>query len=554
MIVQHKTIKKIVSIGLPTYNRPDALRKMLEIVVAQTYPNLEIIISDNASPDAKVKEAIEEFSSKDSRIKHYRQVKNIGVLANAEFVLTQANGEYFTWFSDDDWRSPEFIEILVEELEKNKNVDFAFCDYREVYEDGSRATAYPSTHFKIFKPFTSNSRLIRTIAYYWQDAARGKPNIFYSIFRREALAALDIKKITDGYKLLNMDCLIAFSLLQKSPVYIRSEMMCTLTCGNRKHYADHDGQDKRGQKKSISSKLADLWKDNRNDRNLYIKNTNSFAEKVIIYMLFLPKILAMLTSITVNILKRITKSFESGQVGNAVNNLNQDLKPAVRAKDNHKIQLPNVTLVAMATRNVEETLQALEYSCKGVEYGSVKLLSHYTPHGLSKNIEFIRINKIKSIDDWSNKIIYELNQYINTEFALLVHADGFVVNPSSWKDEFLDYDYIGAPWPLPTDNFSYRDVHGNIVRIGNSVSLRSKRLLELPIKLNMPWEPYHGYWNEDGFICVKNKHIYEANGMKFATLDVAKYFSHEAMIPEVKGIKPFVFHKWAGSNRAYPKF
>ena len=552
--MQHETIKKLVSIGLPTYNRSDALRKMLEIVVTQTYSNLEIIVSDNASPDAKVKEVIEEFSRKDSRIKHYRQDKNIGVLANAEFVLRQAHGEYFTWFSDDDWRSPEFIELLVEELEKNKNVDFAFCDYREVFEDGRRASGYPSSHFKIFKSFTSNSRLIRTIAYYWQDAARGKPNIFYSVFRREALAALDIKKITDGYKLLNMDCLIAFSLLQKSPAYIRSEMMCTLTCGNQKHYVDHYSQDKRGQKKSILSKLADLWKGNINDRNLYIKNTNSPTEKVIIFMLFLPKILALLTSITVNILKPSTKSFGIGQVGNANNNLNQNLKPAVRAKDNQKIQLPSVTLVAMATRNVEETLQALEYSCKGFEYGSVKLLSHFTPYGLSKNIEFIRIDKIKSIDDWSYKIIYELNQYIDTEFALLVHADGFVVNPSSWKDEFLDYDYIGAPWPLPTDNFSYRDINGKIVRVGNSVSLRSKRLLELPIKLNLPWEPFHGNFHEDGFICAKNRHIYESHGMRFAPLDVAKYFSHEAMIPEVKGIKPFVFHKWAGSNRAYPKF
>jgi hypothetical protein len=42
--------------------------------------------------------------------------------------------------------------------------------------------------------------------------------------------------------------------------------------------------------------------------------------------------------------------------------------------------------------------------------------------------------------------------------------------------------------------------------------------------------------------------------MKFAPLDIAKYFSHEAMIPEVKNIKPFVFHKWAGSNHIYPKF
>jgi hypothetical protein len=219
-----------------------------------------------------------------------------------------------------------------------------------------------------------------------------------------------------------------------------------------------------------------------------------------------------------------------------------------------KIQLPNVTLVAMATRNVEETLKALVYSCREIDFGHVKLLSHYTPYGLAKNIEFTRIEKIKSIDDWSYKIIYDLNHHIDTEYALLVHADGFVVNPFEWKDEFLDYDYIGAPWPLPTDDFSYRDTCGNIVRVGNSVSLRSKRLLEVPIKLNLPWEPYCGYYNEDGFICVKNKHIYEAEGMKFAPMEVAKYFSHEAMIPEVQNIKPFVFHKWAGSNSIYPKF
>jgi glycosyltransferase involved in cell wall biosynthesis len=551
--MQHEINKGMVSVGLPAYNRPDSLRRVLSNITAQTYQNLEIIVSEDASPDTRVRNVIEEFASSDHRIKYFKQDQNKGVLANADFVLRQAHGEYFAWFSDDDWRSPEFIELLVDELKKNKNVDFAFCDYREVYEDGSRATGYPSSHFKIFKPFTSKFRLIRTIAYYWQDAALGKPNIFYSVFRTEALAALDIKKITEGYKLLNMDCLIAFSLLQKSPAYILSEVMCALTCGNQKHYAEPESQDKRG-KKSPLNKLAELWKYNRNDRNLYIKNTNNLAEKIIIYMLFFPKVLVLFSSITLKILKRSSKSYEGGQIGNAVNCFNPDLKLVESGKDNKKIQLPNVTLVAMATRNVEETLQALNYSCRGVEYGSVKLLSHYTPYRLDKNIKFIRIDKIKSIDDWSYKIIYELNQYIDTEFALLVHADGFVVNPSSWKDEFLNYDYIGAPWPLPTDNYSYRDAHGNIVRVGNSVSLRSKRLLELPIRLNMPWEPFHGYWNEDGFICAKNKHVYEREGMKIAPLDVAKYFSHEAMIPEVKAIKPFAFHKWAGSNKNYPRF
>jgi hypothetical protein len=42
----------------------------------------------------------------------------------------------------------------------------------------------------------------------------------------------------------------------------------------------------------------------------------------------------------------------------------------------------------------------------------------------------------------------------DTEFAILVHEDGFIVNPECWSDEFLKYDYIGAPWPIPNDDFS----------------------------------------------------------------------------------------------------
>ena len=548
-----KSIKGLVSIGLPTYNRPDLLKRVLGIIATQTYGNFEIIVSDNASPDPKVKEIIEEFAAHDSRIKYFKQDRNIGVLANAAFVLNQSKGEYFTWFSDDDWRSPEFIEILVGELEKNKEVNFAFCDYNEVNEDGSRAKGYPSSHLKVFKPFESHRRLIRTLYFYWQRPISGNRNLFYSVYRKEVIDRLNLEKISAGFQHLCMDALVIFTLLQNGPVSIRSEAMCALTCGNKKYYFDDELQTKKG-KKTFLSKFTNFWNDNKKNRDLYIINTNSSFEKIIIFLSFFPKIVVLLAPIIFKKLLEKIKSLKHEKNSCEPSNLQNKSANKLSPDDNKKIQLRNVTLVAMATKNVEETLQALIYSCKGIEFGSVKLLSHYTPYGIDKKVEFIRIEKINSIDEWSYKIIYELNQYIETDFALLVHADGFVVNPTSWKDEFLDYDYIGAPWPLPKDNFSYRDIHGNIVRIGNSVSMRSKRLLELPIKLNMPWEPYHGYWNEDGFICVKNKHIYEANGMKFATLEVAKYFSHEAMIPEVCNIKPFMFHKWAGSNQIYPKF
>lgn len=207
----------------------------------------------------------------------------------------------------------------------------------------------------------------------------------------------------------------------------------------------------------------------------------------------------------------------------------------------------------MASLDVEATVKALEYSSKDIEFGEVKLVSHYKPSNIN-NISFQETSKTKDIDEWSYKVIYELPKYVNTDYAILIHSDGFIVNPESWRDEFLEYDYIGAPWALPNDNFSFRDKYNNIIRAGNSVSLRSKKLLDLPNDLNLEWRHWHGYYNEDGFICVNNRHIYEEHGLKIAGIDIAKYFSHESMIPEIEGIKPFAFHKWNGTNSIYPKF
>lgn len=199
-------------------------------------------------------------------------------------------------------------------------------------------------------------------------------------------------------------------------------------------------------------------------------------------------------------------------------------------------KLPNVTLILLSGLGYrsEENIHALKYSQKEIEFGAVK---------------YIQLGEIKDIDSWSKAAVYELYKYVDTDFCLLVHENGFVVNPQSWRDEWLNYDYVGAPWPLPTDDYSYRTPTGELVRVGNSVSLRSRRLLELPSKLKLEWKPYFGFFNEDGFICVHNKEILEQNGCRFATIDEAKYFSRELDIPENADIeKPFCFHY----NRALP--
>lgn len=221
-----------------------------------------------------------------------------------------------------------------------------------------------------------------------------------------------------------------------------------------------------------------------------------------------------------------------------------------------KIELKNVTLAALACTNIYETVQALKYSMKGISFGDVVFVSHKKPFYLPKHIRYAYTDRNKTIKDFNYKMIYEMHKHINTEFMLLVHYDGFVINPQQWDNDFFKYDYIGSPWPK---NRSLKDKNGNICRVGNSVSMRSKKLMELPSKINIPFEPvnnkgYEGLYNEDIFICVKNKHIFEKNGLVFAPLEVAKHFGREAALAENKGIKPFVFHGYYKENKNNKRF
>jgi hypothetical protein len=213
------------------------------------------------------------------------------------------------------------------------------------------------------------------------------------------------------------------------------------------------------------------------------------------------------------------------------------------------LKLDNVTLILMSSVDIDKCVKVLELSSEKIEFSSIKLITHEKPSYLPSKIEYCYIDKINSIDEYSYSMIYKLENYINTDFALIIQTDGYVINPESWKNEFLDYDYIGAPFQLPRDSFSYRDAFGNIFRVGNGgFSLRSKKLIKLANQIGLKWKPFHGFYNEDGFICAMYRHIYEDNDCKFAPLEIAKYFSHEAYIPEIENIIPFGFH---GKNNVF---
>jgi len=90
----------LVSVGIPTYNRPEGFKRTLGCITGQTYKNPEIIVSDNCSPDPKVEAVVKEFQKQDNRIQYFRQTENFGGANNFKFILEKATGEYFIWTVD----------------------------------------------------------------------------------------------------------------------------------------------------------------------------------------------------------------------------------------------------------------------------------------------------------------------------------------------------------------------------------------------------------------------------------------------------------------------
>ena len=94
-----------------------------------------------------------------------------------------------------------------------------------------------------------------------------------------------------------------------------------------------------------------------------------------------------------------------------------------------KLQLPNVTLAAMTSVKVYETIKALEYSMQGIDFGEVVLITHRKPLMLPDSITYKHTSKLTDIDCFNYKMVYELGRYIETDYVLLIHYDGFVVHP-----------------------------------------------------------------------------------------------------------------------------
>jgi glycosyltransferase involved in cell wall biosynthesis len=114
-----------MSIGVPVFNGARYLEACVDSLLSQTYCDLEILISDNASTD-RTPDICRAYCDLDQRVRYFRQPRNRGVAANYRFVFDHTGGEFFKWAAYDDVCEPQFIERCVATLSRSPSDVLAF--------------------------------------------------------------------------------------------------------------------------------------------------------------------------------------------------------------------------------------------------------------------------------------------------------------------------------------------------------------------------------------------------------------------------------------------
>jgi glycosyltransferase involved in cell wall biosynthesis len=130
-----------VSIGMPVYNGERFLEEALDSLLAQTFEDFELIVSDNASTDG-TPEICTAYAAQDSRIRHYRNEQHLGAAENYNRVFGLSTGEYFKWAAHDDLCAPEYLERCVEVLDRKPLVVLCYPKTVIIDEHGRNVEDY----------------------------------------------------------------------------------------------------------------------------------------------------------------------------------------------------------------------------------------------------------------------------------------------------------------------------------------------------------------------------------------------------------------------------
>lgn len=184
------------------------------------------------------------------------------------------------------------------------------------------------------------------------------------------------------------------------------------------------------------------------------------------------------------------------------------------------LNLDSVTLIGIDGVSLPRMFRAADICCHYARFAAVKILSSLP----SDDPRLVPVRPITSADAYSDFIIHDLFNYVDTEHMMLIQHDGFILNPDAWTDEFLAYDYIGAPWFYdydlePNKRYPLKDKVGN-----GGFSIRTHKLLKM-MHTELP-HPINGQC-EDVMLSVIYRQRFIDLGIRFSPVSLAAKFSYE---------------------------
>jgi glycosyltransferase involved in cell wall biosynthesis len=170
---------------MPVQNGDDHLREALASLLAQEFQDFSIYISDNVSND-QTEDICRQFERSDTRVHYERRSSEVSAATNFFDLVNKCESEYFMWAAHDDMWSHNWLLSLVKVLGKQDKASGAFGVLRHVNCGGQEMTTHPANGLTSEK-WDSLSRTKRFFSYLQSNPGKGKANLFYSLFRTEAI-------------------------------------------------------------------------------------------------------------------------------------------------------------------------------------------------------------------------------------------------------------------------------------------------------------------------------------------------------------------------------
>jgi glycosyltransferase involved in cell wall biosynthesis len=198
----------LVTIGIPNYQRPQPLSRCLATLADQTFRDIRILVSDDSSPDPRVREVMLAAAAADPRVTCLFQSPNIGMFANFWLLLQAAETPYFMWSSNDDYWDARFVAEMVALLDANPQAAVACGGLRHFNAERISPTVYSPLRF------TSTGDKMRDLALFLAEPEiLGKSHLLYGLYRTDALREAVRTFGFGAHDRWNEDVLIAFSVL-----------------------------------------------------------------------------------------------------------------------------------------------------------------------------------------------------------------------------------------------------------------------------------------------------------------------------------------------------